>query len=440
MKKHLWNGFINVVKKEVVPALGCTEPVSVALGAAIAMRRLMSMNDLSKSDGHQLLRIDVLVSPNLMKNGMGVGVPGTGMVGLPIAAAVGALAGDADAGLEVLKSISPDDVAQACVLLDEKRVSVGVAAVPQILYAQVTLSLGDASISVTIADTHTQVIEIRENNQVIYSAEPASTDQNNKTPQDLPFADANAEDIFEFATQADLQDIAFIEQAHKLNDALSLEGLTGNYGLQIGATFQRNIDRGLLSQDLLTDIMRRTAAASDARMDGAMKPAMSNSGSGNQGIAATMPVVVVAEHLNADRETMIRALMLSHLMAIYIKSHQNKLSALCGATTASMGAVAGMTWLLGGQFTHISSAICNMIGDITGIICDGAKASCAMKVSSSASAAIKAAMMALDGIRVTGSEGIVENDVDATIRNMSALANGAMTQTDVQILEIMVQK
>ncbi|WP_418114792.1 L-serine ammonia-lyase, iron-sulfur-dependent, subunit alpha [Vibrio scophthalmi] len=445
MKEHLWNGFINVVKKEVVPALGCTEPVSVALGAAIAIRRLAAMHNLNSSDSeqslpHQDLRIDVLVSPNLMKNGMGVGVPGTGMVGLPIAAAVGALAGDADAGLEVLKNISSDDVSRAKVLLDEQRVSVGVATTSHILYAQVTVTLKQYSTSVTIADTHTQVVEITENDQTIYRAESPLVQSNTQTTQDHPFADANAIDIFDFATHAELQDIAFIEQAYLLNNALSVEGLTGNYGLQIGATFQRNIDRGLLSQDLLTDIMRRTAAASDARMDGAMKPAMSNSGSGNQGIAATMPVVVVAEHLKVDRETMIRALMLSHLMAIYIKSHQNKLSALCGATTASMGAVAGMTWLLGGQFTHISSAICNMIGDITGIICDGAKTSCAMKVSSSASAAIKAAMMALDGIRVTGAEGIVDTDVDATIRNMSALANGAMTQTDVQILEIMVQK
>jgi L-cysteine desulfidase len=175
-------------------------------------------------------------------------------------------------------------------------------------------------------------------------------------------------------------------------------------------------------------------------MDGAMKPAMSNSGSGNQGISATMPVVVVAEHVHADRETMIRALMLSHLMAVYIKSYQHKLSALCGATTASMGAAAGMTWLLGGNFKQISDAICSMIGDVAGMICDGAKTSCAMKVSSSAGAAFKATLMALDGIRVTGNEGIVSENVDESIRNLSSLANGAMTQTDVQILEIMVNK
>ncbi|KLV06940.1 membrane protein [Photobacterium aquae] len=428
MKKHLWSGFIDTVKREVVPALGCTEPVSVALAAAIATRELQC----------KPAYIDVHVSPNLMKNGMGVGVPGTGMVGLPVAAAVGALAGDPDAGLEVLKSITQEDVVRAKQMLDAKAVSVGVAQVPNILFAKVTVGAGEHSATVIIADSHTQVVSVSVNGEIRFSAELA--EKSVSEPEINVFDEATAQDIYDFALHAPLADIEFISQAYELNEALSQEGLTGKYGLQIGATFQRNVDRGLISGGLMTDILRRTSAASDARMDGAMKPAMSNSGSGNQGIAATMPVVVVAEHIKADRETVLRALMMSHLMAIYIKSYQNKLSALCGATTASMGAVAGMTWLLGGQFNHISNAICSMIGDITGIICDGAKTSCAMKVSSSASAAIKAALMALDGIRVTGNEGIVADDVDATIRNMSALANGAMTQTDVQILEIMVQK
>ncbi|MGF1724676.1 serine dehydratase subunit alpha family protein [Photobacterium nomapromontoriensis] len=426
MKKHLWTGFIETVKREVVPALGCTEPVSVALAAAIATRELKG----------KPVRIDAFVSPNLMKNGMGVGIPGTGMVGLPIAAAIGALVGDSTAGLEVLKNVTREDVALAKQMLDA--VAVGVANVSNILYAKVTVTDGNDTASVIIADSHTQVISIEVNGEVTFIADQKTDSQ--PVEKENIFEQATAKDIYEFAINAPIEDIQFISQAYALNNELSKEGLTGKYGLQIGATFQRNIDRGLLTGGLMTDILRRTSAASDARMDGAMMPAMSNSGSGNQGIAATMPVVVVAEHIKADQETTIRALMMSHLMAIYIKSYQNKLSALCGATTASMGAVAGMTWLLGGQFNQISNAICSMIGDITGIICDGAKTSCAMKVSSSASAAIKAALMALDGIRVTGNEGIVADDVDTSIRNMSALANGAMTQTDVQILEIMVHK
>lgn len=428
MKTNLWNGFIDVVKREVVPALGCTEPVSVALAAAIAVEKLNGTVE----------KITAFVSPNLMKNGMGVGVPGTGMVGLPIAAAVGAIAGDAKAQLEVLKNITLEDVAHAKTLIDAGNVHVGVADVNNILYAKVTVTSGDEFIAVTIADSHTHVMAIEENGITTYIAEPANTATSVKKAN--PFDCALLEDIYDFALNAPIDDIRFIEHASELNDALSEEGLTGKYGLQIGATFQRNVDRGLLSGGLLTDVLRRTAAASDARMDGAMKPAMSNSGSGNQGIAATMPVVVVADFLKADKETTIRALMLSHLTAIYIKSHQNKLSALCGATTASMGAVAGMTWLLGGDLNKINNAICSMIGDIAGIICDGAKTSCAMKVSSSAGSAVKSALMALDGIYVTGNEGIVADNADTSIRNLSALANGSMTQTDVQILDIMVNK
>ncbi|MGF1682086.1 serine dehydratase subunit alpha family protein [Photobacterium minamisatsumaniensis] len=431
MKKHLWADFIKTVKREVVPALGCTEPVSVALAASIATQHLSG----------KPVRIDAFVSPNLMKNGMGVGVPGTGMVGLPIAAAVGALAGVPTAGLEVLKNITSADVDEAKSLLDANCVSVGVAKVSNILFAKVTVSDSTGTATVIIADSHTEVVSIEVNGETTFIADQKSDAQQDKANKKVNiFEEATAQDIYDFALNAPIEDLGFITQSLELNNALSEEGLTGKYGLQIGATFQRNIDRGLLTAGLMTDILRRTSAASDARMDGAMKPAMSNSGSGNQGIAATMPVVVVAEHIKADLETTTRALMMSHLMAIYIKSYQNKLSALCGATTASMGAVAGMTWLLGGNFKQASDAICSMIGDITGIICDGAKTSCAMKVSSSASAAIKAALMALDGIRVTGNEGIVADDVDVSIRNMSALANGSMTQTDVQILEIMVHK
>ncbi|MEC6907433.1 L-serine ammonia-lyase, iron-sulfur-dependent, subunit alpha [Photobacterium piscicola] len=434
MKQTLWPAFIDVVKRDVVPALGCTEPVSVALAAAIAVNKL-------NINHQQITGIEAFVSANLMKNGMGVAVPGTGMVGLEIAAAAGAIAGDSQAQLEVLKNLTPEDVAIAKAMLDKKLVTVSVANVSNILYSKVTVFSGDRSACVTIADSHTHILAIEEDGITTYIADPKNTTHSGKEKVNTnPFTDACAQDIFDFATQAPLAEISFIEQAYQLNNALSIEGLAGNYGLQVGATFQRNIDRGLLSTGLLTDVLLRTAAASDARMGGAMKPAMSNSGSGNQGIAATMPVVVVAEFIKATNEQLIRALMLSHLMAIYIKSHQNKLSALCGATTASMGAVAGMTWLLGGNIQQISAAINSMIGDIAGMICDGAKTSCAMKVSSSAGSAIKSALMALDGFSVTGNEGIVANDVDSTIRNLSALANGSMTQTDVQILDIMINK
>ncbi len=426
MKTHLWNKLIETVKKEVVPALGCTEPVSVALAAAIGARKLSG----------KPVGIEVFVSPNLMKNGMGVGVPGTGMVGLSIAAAVGAVAGDPDAGLEVLKNITDAEVLEAKELLD--RVSVELADVPNILFARVTLSSATEHVSVTIADSHTRVVSIEENGRTTYH-EPAGTHEGDDS-WDNELDGVVARDIYDFALNVPLEDIAFINQARELNKALSDEGLVGEYGLRTGKTFQRNVERGLLSHDLLTDVVMRTSAASDARMDGAMKPAMSNSGSGNQGITATMPVVVAAEYLKASDDMTMRALILSHLLAIYIKSRQNKLSALCGATTAAMGASAAITYLLGGNYQQMSHAVSSMIGDVSGMICDGAKPGCAMKVSSSAGAAVKAALMASDDFHVTGNEGVVGNDVETSIRNLCALANGAMVQTDIQILELMRNK
>lgn len=246
--------------------------------------------------------------------------------------------------------------------------------------------------------------------------------------------------VVEFAAQAPFKEIDFILESARLNSALSREGLQTSYGLHIGMTLEKQKQRGLLSKDLLTDILIRTSAASDARMGGSQLPAMSNSGSGNQGIAATMPVVVVAEHLDCSEEQLARALMLSHLTAIYIHYQLPPLSALCAATTAAMGAAAGISWLIDGRYQTIALAIGSMIGDVSGMICDGASNSCAMKVSTSAASAWKAVLMALDNTGVTGNEGIVANDVEQSIRNLCALARGAMQQTDHQIIEIMAHK
>jgi len=427
MNTKLWPGFIDILKADIVPALGCTEPVVAALAGAMARERFQGKID----------NIIISVSPNLMKNAMGVMVPGTGMVGLPIATAVGIIAGDVDAKLEVLNKITADDVIEAKKMLKSGIISTQVASVTQPLYAKVTLSNSEHNISVTISGTHTHLSRIEEDGITTYLDENISA---KKKTKNYFFNQATFQDIYDFAVFSPIENMAFIYQAYQLNNALSQEGLKHSYGLQIGMTYQRNVEKGLLANDVMLQIMSRTAAASDARMGGAMKPAVSNSGSGNQGIAATMPVVVVAEHLKVERETLIRALVLSHLMAIYIKKDQHKLSALCGATTASMGATAGITWLLGGDAEKISYAISSMIGDVAGVICDGAKASCAMKVSSSATAAFKAALLALEGIRVTGNEGIVCDSVEDSIQNLTALANGSMTQIDTQILDLMVKK
>ncbi|MFQ6370884.1 serine dehydratase subunit alpha family protein [Shewanella sp. YIC-542] len=430
MRKKLWTLFIDTVKAEVIPALGCTEPVSVGLAAAIARDTLQQLPEA----------IEVEVSPNLLKNAMGVKVPGTNMSGLAIAAATGAIAGDANAGLQVFHPLQAAHVQQACALIDNGQVKIAVADTQQPLLAKVTLRAKGRWVRVTIADEHTKVVALEENGITRLLPAAAPHDAPSQGPLSPLPATTSVQEIYEFATTVPLARLAFIEQAKQLNDALAQAGLNHPYGLQIGATLQRNVARGLISGGLLTDVISRSAAASDARMGGAMLPAMSNSGSGNQGIAATMPVVVAAEYLNASREQLLRALMLSHLLAIYIKQQQHKLSALCAVTTAAMGAAAAITYLLGGSGRQVGYAISSMVGDVAGVICDGAKNACAMKVSSAAGAAVKAALLAIENIHVTGEEGIVANDAESSIRNLSALANDAMRHTDEQILNIMVQK
>jgi len=423
-----WNELIKVIKKEVVPALGCTEPISLALAAATAAKTL----------GLPIEKIQAKVSANLMKNGMGVTVPGTETTGLLIAAAVGALGGDPEGQLEVLKTLTEKQIAAAKCMVKEHRVELSIADVPNILFAQAQVFHGKQWARVTIADTHTNIIKIEKNDLTLFEA---STDQDNTAePIVYSLADLQMEDIFEFATEVPIEQIDFIHDAANLNISLSAEGMRGTYGLHIGATMNRQIETGLLPDGLLTQILMRTTAASDARMGGANLPAMTNSGSGNQGITATMPVVVVAEYLKVNRDTLIRALILSHMTAIYIHDKLPKLSALCAVTTAAMGAAAGMAWLLKRDINCINMAISNMIGDVAGMICDGASNSCAMKVSTSATSAYKAVLMALDETRVTGNEGIVDENVDQSIKNLGQLACQGMTQTDAEILQIMLNK
>lgn len=425
----LWNHFIRAVQEEVKPALGCTEPISLALACAIAAQQLSGA----------VTRIEAWVSPNLMKNGLGVTVPGTGMVGLPIAAALGALGGNAQGGLEVLKGVSTDSVEQAKALLNAGKVQVKLQErCAEILYSRARVYAGEESASVTIAGGHTRVVQITCQGETRFML-----DEQPQSDADDPLAmlsGTTLSQILEFVEQVPFSKIGFILEAARLNDALSREGLTGQWGLHIGATLNKQRSRGFMAQDLGSDIVIRTSAASDARMGGATLPAMSNSGSGNQGITATMPVLVVAEHLQADDEKLARALMLSHLAAIYIHYQLPRLSALCAATTAAMGAAAGMAWLLDGRYQTLSMAISSMIGDVSGMICDGASNSCAMKVSTSVGSAWKAVMMALDDSAVTGNEGIVADDVEHSIANLCSLACQSMQATDRQIIEIMANK
>ncbi len=424
MANALWPEYIGLLHEHVVPALGCTEPVAVALAAAHCRVLL----------GQKPCRLSVRVSGNIYKNGMGVGVPGTGMVGLAIAAAVGAVAGDADAGLEVLKNLRPEDVDAARILLPA--VAVGLAEAVDPIYAEVTAEAEASSAQVVISGGHTRVVRKERDGVCLFQAnDPGEGDSRH-----APMPQMTLKQLVAFAASVPVAEIAFMAEAIRLNTALAEEGRQGRYGLEVGATLEAQVRRSLLAHDLLTLAMRLAAAAADARMDGAMLPAMANSGSGNQGISATMPVVAAAKILGASEEQLLRAVTLSHLVAIYIKSHQRSLSALCAANTAAMGASCAITWLLGGDDAAIAAAIHNMVGDVSGIICDGAKNACALKVSTAAAAAVKAALLAQRGMRVSANEGIVAASVDATIANLGRLAREGMVETDHEIIRIMAEK
>lgn len=425
-----WNIFINALKQEVKPALGCTEPVSVALACAVAAQHLSGA----------IVRIEAAVSPNLMKNGMGVTIPGTGMTGLPIAAALGAIAGDPQAKLEVLKRATQREIDAARALLEVGAVRVVLQdPCDEILYVRAKVYAGDQHATVTIVGDHTNVVSIEKMGQPLFIKDESLVSDDIINPLEQ-LAHSSLRDIYDFISVVPCEELDFILDAGSMNNALSKKGLSKDWGLHIGPTLKRQVDKGLVSDDIFTEILYRTSAASDARMGGATLPAMTNSGSGNQGITATMPVVVAAERLNASPQQLARALALSHLVAIYIHCKLPRLSALCATTTAGMGAAAGIIWLMDGNFDNIAMAVNNMIGDVSGMICDGASSSCSMKVSTSISSAWKAILLALDNSVVSGNDGIVERDVENSIRNLCDIAGRAMQHTDRQIIEIMAHK
>lgn len=423
MDKATINEYIALLRREVVPALGCTEPVAVAFAAAKAAQAL----------GTRPETIEVELSGNLLKNGMGVGVPGTGMTGLPIAAAVGALGGNPEAGLETLKDITPAHVAEAKKMLDQGRVTLS-SPHTEPIYVAVTVNSKDQSATAVVRGSHTNVVLIKKNGNVIWEqSNEAPASQKSSVPMSL-------KSVYAFATTAPVEDLAFILEGKKLNMAIAREGLAKDYGLRLGKTIQANISKKLLADDVSNYALMLTAAAIDARMDGAMLPVMSNSGSGDQGLVCTLPVVAFAERLEVSEEQLIRALTLCNLTAIHIKAHMGRLSALCGTIVAATGACCGIVMLLGGGYAHMGMAVSNMVGSISGMICDGAKNSCALKGNSAVSAAITSAFLALANQGVTGTEGIVDEDVERSIQNLGRITVEAMPETDKVILDIMVKK
>ena len=417
---------LDLIHREVIPAIGCTEPIAVALASAKAAEIL----------NKEVEQVDVLLSANILKNAMGVGIPGTGMVGLPIAIALGALIGKSDYGLEVLRDLTPSALEKGRRMVEGQRIHVGLKEQVGKLYIEVVCRNGEESATAIIAHEHTHFVYLAHNNEVLKDERR----QICKEGEEGESLQLSFDLVYDFAMNMPLDEIRFILETAQLNKKAAEESIKGQYGHTVGKTISGSYGRKYLGDSSLTHMLRLTASACDARMDGAMIPVMSNSGSGNQGIAATLPVVSFAEDMNASEEQLIRALMLSHLMVIYIKQSLGRLSALCGCVVAATGASCGITWLMGGTKQQITFAIKNMIGNITGMICDGAKPSCAMKVASGVSTAVLSAMMAMEGKVVTQVEGIIDDDVDRSIRNLTSIGSKGMEATDKLVLEIMTHK
>ena len=426
LNKETRDQIVALIKREVVPAIGCTEPIAVALCVAKATETLGTMPE----------SIDVLLSGNMLKNAMGVGIPGTGMSGLPIAIALGAIVGKSEYQLEVLKDSTPEHVEKGKAYIAENRINISLKEnITEKLYIEVTVKAGDNTASAIIAGGHTHFISITHNGEVLLSSK-----QKNGTEVENKDIELSLRMVYEFADTAPIEEIEFINEARRLNENASKKSLEGNYGHELGKTLSRPLGRGIMGDSMFSHILSATSSACDARMAGAMIPVMSNSGSGNQGIAATMPVVVFGEENHNTEEEITRALTLSHLTAIYIKQSLGRLSALCGCVVASTGSSCGITYLMGGTYEQVSYSVKNMIANLAGMVCDGAKPSCALKVTSGVSTAVLSAMLAIQNKHVTSVEGLVEDDVDRTIHNMTRIGAEGMNETDKMVLDIMTHK
>ena len=419
VNKEIREQIIALVHEEVVPAIGCTEPMCVALCTAKATEKL----------GCRPEHITALLSANILKNAMGVGIPGTGMTGLPIAIALGALIGKSEYQLEVLKDLTPKALQEAQEYLSENRIDIQLKeGITEKLYVEVIVTSGEQQATAIIAGSHTHFVEDGTNYDVV---------QDNTQTENLSL---NMKMVYDFATTAPLDEIRFILETREYNMNAAREALKGNYGHNLGKTIDRPLSKGIFGNSIFCHIIARTASACDARMGGAMIPVMSNSGSGNQGICATNPVCVYAKENENTEEELIRALMLSHLTAIYIKQSLGALSALCGCVVASIGSSVGITYLMGGDYSRICASVKNMIANLTGMICDGAKPSCSLKITSGVSTAVLSALLSMEGKCVSSQEGIVDDSVDKSIRNLTAIGANGMGPTDEMVLRIMTTK
>ena len=417
---------IALINREVVPAIGCTEPIAVALCTARAAELLGSRPE----------KVAVRLSANILKNAMGVGIPGTGMIGLPIAVALGALVGRSEYQLEVLRDVTPEAVERGRRMIDGRRIAICLKEdVDEKLYIEAEAEAAGHRAVAVIAGGHTSFVFVSRDGETLLDRRTPAAGGGEE--EDVPLTLAR---IWDFAMTSPLDELRFILETSRLNKAAAEQAFAGEFGHCLGRTLRCERERKIMGDSIFSRILSYTSAACDARMAGAMIPVMSNSGSGNQGIAATLPVVVYAEETHASEEQMIRALTLSHLTVIYIKQSLGRLSALCGCVVAATGSSCGITYLMGGGYEAVSFAVKNMIANLTGMMCDGAKPSCSLKLMTGVSTAVLSAMLAMENHSVSSVEGIIDDDVDKSIRNLTLIGRDGMNETDHLILKIMTSK
>ncbi|MDD2531001.1 MAG: L-serine ammonia-lyase, iron-sulfur-dependent, subunit alpha [Bacteroidales bacterium] len=409
-----------LLKENIILATGCTEPVAVALCVAKAKETL----------GKEPQRIELHLSPNIIKNAMGVGIPGTNMKGLPIAVAIGVVGGNSANGLDVLNDAGKH-LEKAKQWLKNNRLEIIHAKDVDKLYIECRAYSDEEYSRAVISKTHNNFTHVEKSGEVIFHKEE-KTDIQANTNENVRIT---SKDVFDYATLTELSELEWVMDIAKVIKATSEEGLKGDYGLRIGKLMFSNDD--LTSKE---KVIAMTCAASDARMDGVSLPVYSNSGSGNQGITCTMPVYEFGMQKNKSNEEIIRALILSHLMSIYIKQYIGRLSALCGIVNASIGVSSALVYLQGGTYEQVCYSIKNMINTLTGMICDGAKPSCALKISAGLNAAFDSSALAIRNIVVDETDGISERDIERSIKNLGKIGRYGMDEIDQMILEIMTHK
>jgi L-cysteine desulfidase len=427
----------DILEMEVILALGCTEPVAIALGTAAAAT-LLPEKDFDT--------IEIWIDPNIYKNGMAVTIPGAdGMQGLDAAAALGAYGGNPGRGLEVLESLNDTTIAKAKLLLDDNKVTVNLRDEVG-LYVRTKLISGSNIAESLIIDLHNNIVSLKLNGEEVEESPLLAKSQGKggkHTMAELEtwLRELTLPEILELTTQLDEDDLNFLEVGVNHNLALAEYGLKHGSGLGIGKAIDRLIKQKLMVKDMSSSARRLTSAAADARMGGANLPAMSSGGSGNHGLTAILPIWATKDFIDHDRDTLLRAIGLSHIVTAYVKAHTGRLSAVCGCSIAAgAGATAGITYLVGGDVHHMEGAIKNILEDLAGVICDGAKAGCAIKLNTAAGAAVQAALFSLHGVNVKDTDGIIGDSTRKTVQNMGALSHDGMIEADKTILKIMLEK